>query len=153
MDITVFRSFHDEESLNEIFAKSFRGCDIFVREQEINDFYNKVVENYRILSFKGYMPYAAINKFPGYSEKIESFIRNSRKQIEIEKSPFSKKDFEVRNNLGNIAIKAFSIGNLEYACKRLLERFKLSSEHIKKRDHNLVSQLIELHKKIKIKKF
>ncbi len=154
MPITVFRCPHHSRALkNGLFEKEFRESDIIFFEQGIKDDSEDLKTYYSELSERGQQKYImGRSAFDKYHETIDSFIRNSGKQVEIEKSHLS---FEELLSIGKIHENARSLfyrGDLENACRGVLESSKAFSKENRKRELNIVSQLVELQKQNESKK-
>lgn len=155
MPITIFRTPHSPKALNKIFEKRFEECDIFLTEQGFNDGYNEIKEYLSELSNKGYSskPLQFFGAhFDEYGEKLKSFIKNSKKQIEVEKSPFTLEDYERVESLADSAEDKFCKGDLEIACAKMVEYLVEVNERDKGRMESLSEQLINLQKENKNKR-
>lgn len=146
MPITVFRCPHDSQALkNGLFEKEFRKSDIIFLEQGIKDGSEDLKMYYSELSEKGQQKHIMeITAFDKYNETIDSFIRNSRKKVEIEKSHLSFEKLLAIEKIHENARRLFYRGDLENACKGMLENSKALSKENRKREHNIVNQLVEL---------
>jgi hypothetical protein len=147
MSITIFRHSHDHRELNKKFEELFRKSNIVVVEHGFKETYTKMKTYYNQLSQKGHSDYftTSIPPFVKYSNRLENFIKNSGKQIEVEKSPVSENEWIKLDTLSYVSTQAFLNGKLEEACKKELESAIGSVEIEEKRENSLVKQLIELY--------
>jgi hypothetical protein len=144
MPITIFRSAHESEELNEKFKELFEECDILVVEWGDKEYWNKLKEHLNQLSQIGYSTHNF--EADGEWEKLENFIKNSKKQIEVEESPVSFWDYMRAGDLLAESKYEFLTGKLEDACKFFSLYWKRMGEIIRKRDASLAEQLIRLQK-------
>ncbi|MEM5778481.1 MAG: hypothetical protein QXK49_02550 [Candidatus Aenigmatarchaeota archaeon] len=153
MPINIFRCAHATEELNEKFVKLFKNCDILLLEHGINNDYEiqrkcisnlaKGISNYIILD--------NINVFYEFTEKIISFIKNSGKQIEIEKSPVSLEEFKETDKIRINSIFEFYNGNFEKAYENKLKFHYEQAKLLRRRDLSLTEQIIKLQNENKDK--
>ena len=93
MSITIYRCAHHPEGLNEKFMELFRTCDILLIEELAKESYASSFKYYNRLAQKGYSELFPIGLFESFYERLVSIIRNSKKRIEVEKSPVSVKKY------------------------------------------------------------
>jgi hypothetical protein len=153
MPITVFRHSHGgPEELNEKFKELFKECDIVVVEcahkEDCND-YKKYLNQ---LSQIGYSFDVFQSLHDEFLEKLHEFIRNSKKQIEVEESPISSEEYMKTHLLFGNSINAFLNGKLKDACIDFLACCKSTAKFSKKRDTYLAEQLIKLQRENENKK-
>lgn len=150
MTLTVFRCGHEPENLNDRFERLFSLSEIVVIEQaSLPCKYEIVKEYYNQLSSLGYSRHQPVyGRFKEFTEKLDSFIKNSKKQIEIERSPISRKESNIFvKKLEDIQTELwylFARGKLEKACEKRVEAASLLVKETKERDNSLTPQLIEL---------
>lgn len=151
MSIWTFRCGHFANELNERFKELFRDCDILFVEQTFGEEYELQKKYLNDLSFKGYSNLTPSTLpsllFQSFLEDLESYIRNSRKKIEVERSPITFNYFAKISNIYSKGIHAFLEGNLEEACERKLKALELHAETVEKRDRALVDQLVNLQER------
>jgi len=95
MPITIFAQGHFPEDLNQNFENLFKKCDILVAEVAVKEKYDDVKTYLNQLSQIGYSDDTFLSPVnPEYSWKLQEFIKNSKKQIEVEKSPISLKELK-----------------------------------------------------------
>jgi hypothetical protein len=152
MPITIFRCGHGSEELNEKFKELFEECDILVVECGNKEFYNEFKEHLNQLSQIGYSTHNFERRFEEVLQKLEDFIKNSKKQIEVEKSPISLEEYRKVDALFLGSQNVFMSGKLEDACTLFSACCKYMVEIVRKRDAALAEQLIKLQRKNENKK-
>jgi len=154
MPIKIFRCPHHSDELNENFEKEFKECDIFLFEQGCNDEYNRVKSYISELSAKGYSSDSTplIGNFDAYMEKLLNIIKNSKKKIEVEKSPFAQEYTERNESFGDNAMKRFCSGDIERACADMIMYLTGVNERDEGRENSLEEQLIQIQEENKDKK-
>jgi len=146
MSITIYQCRHLPEELNERIEELVKKCDILVLEEPATEYYGIAKKYFNELSKKGYSSIGGESFFKEHGDKLESFIRNSKKQIEVEKSPISLEELRIYFNLLSSCAKSCVSGELKKICDITLKERKYLSEMNKKRDNALSKQLIKLQK-------
>jgi len=154
MPITIFRCAHSPEELNEEFEKLFKECDILLVENSFNDWCYPFKKYLSDLADKGYssMPSFRAIHFDEYQKKLEAFIRNSKKQIEVEESPTSLEEFERIDKLTDDSINTFFKGDVERACTKMIRSMIKIWEDDVKREKSLEKQIPRIQKENKGKR-
>jgi len=151
MPIQIFRHAHEPEELNELFEELFNKCDILLIEHATKEHRDRLRDYYNKMSL-GKLSFSHFSSvFSGYDVKLDSFIKNSKKQIEVEDSPITRKEFEVWSNLSIVPCYLFCNGKFEEAIENELAYLLITCELTEKRDNNLTNQLIYLQKENKEK--
>lgn len=147
MPVSIFRSPHDPNELNKTFRGLFENCDIFFSEQGFNDDYDLIKRHLSELSNNGYSTVSMEEAyFDAYSKELENIIRNSKKKIEIEKSPFNYEDLEEINTLFYNARNSFSAGNANEAYTNMVKYSVEAKKRDERREEEIEKQLIDLQK-------
>jgi len=136
MTITIFAHGHFPEDLNQNFENLFKKCDILVVENAVKEFYGEIKNHFNQLSQRGHSDYRLhLEESPEeYRRKLEEFIKNSKKQIEVEISPVSSEEVnKSKEDLSSKFFKAFVNGKLEEACSKMLELCQFEVEISKKK--------------------
>lgn len=149
MTITVYRCAHHPEELNERFERLFNSSDTLLLELGIGEGYENQKQFMQRLSNSNSYVIVPDEEFSDYKEKLFSFIRNSRKQIELEKSPIRLKDVERIDKIYTDSWKLFYDGNLEEAIEKRLKFFLEQSEMLKQRDKRLVEHAVKINRENK----
>jgi hypothetical protein len=153
MPITLFRCIHGPKQLNERFEELFKECDILFEEHGISDYRDELNSYLSELANKGYAKKISAkdrNSFIGdYNKKLDYFVRDSGKKIEIEISPISMEELKKNLDLSKKESKTFLKGDVEKACKQTLEKYKRFNQLTKRRDENFIRQLTKLQEENK----
>ncbi|MEM5872385.1 MAG: hypothetical protein QXD55_00775 [Candidatus Aenigmatarchaeota archaeon] len=154
MPINIFRCSHVPEDLNEKFVKLFKNCDILLLEHAINKDYEIQRKCVSDLA-KGNLNYTIFfdsnDIFYGFVEKLLSIIKNSGKQVELERSPVSFKEFEKMVEIRENSMLEFFNGNFTEAYEKRLKFHYEQAKLLRRRDLSLTEQIIELQNKNKDK--
>jgi len=143
MPITIYRCAHVPEELNERFEELFEDCDIFLVEHAVKEDFHEVKKAYNRLSFEGCSPTFRSTQ-PSYQEKLNSLIRNSKKRIEVERSPISFSQLFESYQVLKKAFDEFSRGNLRRACRMFLKYEHMLAQTRIERDRALSNLSIKL---------
>lgn len=146
MTITIFRHAHFPEELNEKFEHLLEKSDILVVEMATREFREEVKEHLNQLSQKGYSSFKFQGLFSEIQRKREDLIRDSKKQIELEESSISLKEFRKLENLIQDSREAFVNGDFEEAYNKQLDSAINIVRWDRKRDASLLNQLTKLQR-------
>jgi hypothetical protein len=147
MPIIIYRCPHVPEVFNRNFEELFENSDLIYIECPIREYYHRVKKYYKDLSFREYSRIPLSFTFSKYTETLNSFIRNCRKEIEVERSPIPSKKLREHSRILNKTREAFLKGHFKKANKLLLTASELYSQMIKERDVSIARQLASLQTK------
>jgi hypothetical protein len=146
--ISLYLCLHEPEELNEVFKRLLGSCDILVVECAAREGHKKFEKYLNELSFRGRSDtHFVARRFPEFLERFAHMIANSKKRVEVERSPVSKADLRRRDAVLNEAWRYFLAGKLEEACELYLKGHKLTASFTKKRDVCMANQLVDLQRR------
>jgi len=142
MPIICFRTPHVAEALNDKFAGLFKESDIIFLEQCYGDFYGKAKNFYTQLSQTGHAQTDTTDYLhETFDDKIKFFVANSKKQVEIEKSPFATETFRTLFSGIASSFQNFYNGKFKEACELKERNASYASIIDNARDRRMAGQL------------